>query len=103
MSGCAALLQRQQLLSAESLVMDLGRGLDQILEMSTGEEVSQVDEFTVRLVLDVNNAPPVLAAADLLASNNDRLLGANNRERDDILYMILVSGHRLLFASQTLI
>jgi hypothetical protein len=94
MSGCAALLQCQQLLSAESLVVDLRRGLDQILEMSTGEEVSEVDEFTVRLILDVNNAPPVLAAANLLASHNDRLLGADNCERDDILYMILVTGHR---------
>jgi hypothetical protein len=89
-SCCAALLECQQLLGAEGLVMDLGGGLDQILEMSTGEEVSKVDEFTVGLVLNVNDAPSVLAAANLLASNNDRLLRTNDGEGNDILYDVLV-------------
>ena len=51
--------------------MDLGRGLDQILEMSTGEEVSQVDEFAVVLVLDIDDSPSVLTATDLLAPDDD--------------------------------
>ena len=65
--------------------MDLRCGLNQILEMGAGEEVSEVDEFAVSLVLNVDDTPSVLAAADLLASNDDRLLGTNNREWDDIL------------------
>jgi hypothetical protein len=65
--------------------VDLRCGLNQILEMGAGEEVSEVDEFAVSLVLNVDDTPSVLAAADLLASNDDRLLGTNNREWDDIL------------------
>ena len=51
--------------------MDLGCGFDKILKMCSGEEVSEVDEFTVVLILDVDDAPSVLATTDLLASNND--------------------------------
>lgn len=36
----AALLQCQQLLGAETLVVDLARGLDQILQMGAGKEVA---------------------------------------------------------------
>lgn len=88
-SSCAALLQCQQLLGAEGLVVDLRSGLNQVLEMGAGEEVSEVDEFTVVLILNVDDSPSVLAAANLLASNNDRLLRTNNREWDDVLNMTL--------------
>jgi hypothetical protein len=84
-SSCATLLECQQLLGAEGLVVDLRCGLNQILEVGAGEEVSEVDKFAVGLVLNVDDAPSVLAAADLLASNNDRLLRTNNCEWDDIL------------------
>jgi hypothetical protein len=73
-AGSTALLQRQQLLSTESLIVDLRSSFDQVLEMGTGEEVSEVDEFAVVLILDVDNSPSVLAPTDLLPSNNDRLL-----------------------------
>ena len=59
------------MLGTEGLVVDLRGGLDEILEMGSGEEVSEVDEFTVVLILDVDDAPSVLATTDLLASNND--------------------------------
>jgi hypothetical protein len=41
------------------------------LEMGAGKEISEVDKFTVVLVFNVDHAPSVLAATDLLASNND--------------------------------
>ena len=70
-SCCAALLECQKLLGAECLVVDLGRRLDQVLEMGTGEEVPKVDEFAVVLILNVDNSPSVLATTHLLASNDD--------------------------------
>jgi hypothetical protein len=48
----AALLECQKLLGTEGLVMNLGGGLDQVLEMSTSEEVPQVHKFTVVLIFD---------------------------------------------------
>ena len=68
---CASLLQCQQLLSTEGLVVDLAGGFDEVLEMGSREEVAEVDEFAVVFVFDVDYAPAVLAAADLLASNDD--------------------------------
>lgn len=80
-----ALLECQQLLGTECLVVDLRRGLDEILQVSSQEEVSEVDEFAVVLVLDVDDTPAVLAAAHLLAIDNNRLLGADNCERHKAL------------------
>lgn len=54
--------------------MDLRSRFDQILKVCAGEEVSEVNKFAVIFVLNVNDTPPVLTAADLLASNDDRLL-----------------------------
>jgi hypothetical protein len=51
--------------------VDLGRCFDQILEVCAGEEVSEIHKFAVILILDVDHSPSVLAATDLLASNND--------------------------------
>ena len=89
----AALLECQQLLGAEGLVVDLGGRLDQILKVGAGQEVSQVDELAVVLVLDVDDSPPVLAAADLLAVDDDGLLRADNGEGNDVLTVMAVS-HR---------
>lgn len=47
-----ALLECEQLLGAERLVVDLRRRFDQILQMSAGEEVAEVDEFAVVLIFD---------------------------------------------------
>jgi len=70
-SSCAALLKCQKLLGTERLVVDLRCRLDQVLEMGAGQEVSEVDEFAVVLVLDVDDSPSVLTATDLLATNDD--------------------------------
>ena len=77
---CAALLQGEKLLGTESLVVGLRGGLNEILEMGAEEEVAQVNEFAVSLVLDVNDTPAVLATANLLAVDNDRLLRADDGE-----------------------
>lgn len=62
--------------------MDLGCGLDEILQVSSQEEVAEIDEFAVPLVLDVDDAPSVLASADGLAVNDDVALGAHDGEGD---------------------
>jgi hypothetical protein len=51
--------------------VDLRCGFDQILKVGTGEEVSEVDEFAVVLILNVDDTPSVLAPPNLLASNHD--------------------------------
>jgi hypothetical protein len=83
-----ALLQGQQLLGTEGLVMDLRGGLDKVLEVRSEKEVSEVDKFAVSLVLNVDDSPSVLAAADLLTIDDDRLLGTDNSERNKILLRI---------------
>jgi len=47
-----ALLEGKQLLGTEGLVVDLGGGLDEILEVGAEEEVTEVDELAVVLILD---------------------------------------------------
>ncbi len=59
--------------------------------MGSGEEISEVNEFAVVLVLNVDDSPFVLSPTDLLASNNNRLLRANNGEWDDILWKVSVN------------
>ena len=45
-----------------TLVVDLACGLDEILEVSAGQEVTKVDELAVPLILDVDGTPTVLAS-----------------------------------------
>lgn len=85
MSSRTALLQCQKLLGAEGLVVDLGGGLDKILQVGASEEVAEVNELAVVLILDVDDTPAVLATTDLLASDNDGLLRSDNSERNDVL------------------
>src|SRR5690606_28236555 len=80
-----ALLEGQQLLGAEGLVVSLRGSLDEVLEVGAEQEVPEVDELAVLLVLDVDDAPPVLATTDLLAVDNDVLLRADNGEGDEAL------------------
>jgi hypothetical protein len=94
-TGSAALLQGQELLGTECLVVDLAGGLDQVLEVGTGQEVAEVDKFTVVLVLDVDDTPAVLAATNLLAVDNDGLLTTNNGERNDVLSNINIESNDL--------
>lgn len=53
--------------SKRTLVVDLARGLDEILKMSASEEVTEVDEFAVPLVLYVDGAPAVLTSGNIAA------------------------------------
>jgi hypothetical protein len=86
---CAALLEGKELLGTERLVVDLRSRLDEVLEVRAEEEVAEIDEFAVVLVLNVDNAPPVLTAADLLAVDNDGLLGTDDGEGDQALLNML--------------
>jgi hypothetical protein len=70
-SCCAALLECQKLFGAEGLVVNLRCCLNQVLEMGAGKEVSEIDEFAVVLILNIDNSPSVLTTADLLASDDD--------------------------------
>lgn len=74
--------------------MDLRGGVDQILEVSAGEEIAEVDEFAVLLILDVDRSPSVLAAAYSLAVDVDVALASNNGEWDNGLGLTLVEGVR---------
>lgn len=85
MTLCASLLQGQQLLSTEGLVVDLGRRFDEILKVCSQEEVSQVNEFAMGLVLNIDNAPSVLATSDLVTIDNDGLLGSDDSKGNQIL------------------
>lgn len=80
---CRALLERDQLLRSEGLVVDLRGCLDQVLEMGSGEEVAEVDEFAVLLILDIDSSPAVLAASDSLSVDVDVALATDNGEWDD--------------------
>jgi hypothetical protein len=39
--------------------------------MGAGKEVSEVDEFAVVLILNIDDSPSVLTTTNLLATNND--------------------------------
>jgi len=81
----AALLECEKLLSAEALVVDLRSSFDEILKVSTRQEVAEVDEFAMVLILDIDNTPAVLATTNLLSSNDNGLLGADDGEWNEIL------------------
>ena len=84
--------------------MDLRGRLDEVLQVGAGKEVAEVYEFAVVLILDcmllvdvdvvqvightIDEAPTILATANLLAIHNDVLLGANDSEGDDALRRI---------------
>ena len=84
----ATLLKSQQLLATVALVMNLGCCLDKVLQMGTGEEVAEIDEFAVVLVLDVDRTPSVLTAAHLATIDIHGLLAANDGERNDGLDVV---------------
>jgi hypothetical protein len=47
-----ALLKCEQLFGTERFIVDLRSGLNEVLKVSAGQEVTEVDEFAVVLVLD---------------------------------------------------
>jgi len=79
----AALLEGKQLLGSEALVVDLACRLDQVLQMSAGEEVAQVDKLAVCLVFAIDDSPSVLPTADGLTVHVDGLLAAYDGEGNE--------------------
>ena len=84
MASSTALLQRKELLGSESLVVDLTGGLNQILKVSSGQEIAQGDEFAMVFIFDVDNTPSILTATDLSATDGDGLFASDNSKRDDV-------------------
>jgi hypothetical protein len=80
--GRTSLLERQQLFRPESLIMDLGSSLDQVLQMGAEQEITKVDEFAMTLVFDVDDSPTVLTSANGLAINDHVALGSDDRKGD---------------------
>lgn len=65
--------------------MDLCSGLNEILQVSSGEEVAQVHKLAVVGVLNVHNTPAVPAAPNRLAVNDNVILRADNSKWNDRL------------------
>jgi hypothetical protein len=93
-AGSAALLQGHELLGAESLVVDLAGGFNEVLEVGAGQEVAEVHEFAMVLIFDVDHTPAVLATADLFSVDNNVLLASDDGEGNNILDPL--AGKRLL-------
>lgn len=68
--------------------MDLRSSLNEILQVGTSKEITEVHEFAVVRVLDIDNTPTVPAAPDGFAIDDNRLLGTDNSERNNRLKSI---------------
>jgi hypothetical protein len=86
-----ALLQSQQLLGTEGLVVSLGSSLNEILQVCSEKEVAEVNKLAVLLILDIDDTPPVLTAANLLPVDDDVLLRADNGKRNMALLSVSIS------------
>jgi hypothetical protein len=80
-----SVLERQKLLRAEGLVVNLGSCLNQILQVGAGKEVAQVHKLAVGRVLDVDHAPAIPATPDRLAVNHHVIFRADYGKWNDPL------------------
>lgn len=64
--------------------------------MRASQKVPQRHEFAMALVLDIDHAPPVLAAADLLSAYDDVLLRAHDGERDQFFHFGILGTFLLI-------
>jgi hypothetical protein len=85
-SCSTVILQGKKLFGAESLVMNLAGSFNEILKVGAGEEISEIDEFAVIGVFDVDDTPAVLTTAHLLPIYNNVLLAANNGKWNCVLF-----------------
>ena len=91
----AAFLEREQLLGAEGLVVDVGGGVDQVVRVGAQQHVTQVEELAVVRVLDVHHARAVLTATNQLAVHLHGALRADHGEGQHGLDLAV--EHALLF------
>lgn len=80
----AILLQSHELFRTESLIMNLGSGIYEVLQMSGNQEISKVGEFTVGSIFDIDNPPSVLPTPELLAFDINQLVGAHHSKRNHL-------------------
>lgn len=84
MARRAILLQRHKLLRPKSLIVTLTRRLNQILQVRPRQEIPQRDKLAMIFILHVDNAPTVLPTADLATIDDNRVLRADDGERDEV-------------------
>lgn len=85
--------------------MDLRRSFDEVLQVcpknirgykpsraasieedtSPGQEVAQVDKFTVLLIFNIDDPPSIISPSDTLPVNHDCAFGADDCEGDHCL------------------
>ena len=65
--------------------MDLARRLDEVLQVGTNKEVSEIDKLAVALVLHIDDAPSILTTTHLPAIDDNGFLASNHGKWDDIL------------------
>lgn len=94
-ASLALVLQCNELLRAVGLVMDLARGLNEVLKVRAQKEVTESDKFAVRFVLHIDDAPPVLTASNVSALHDDRLFRTDDCE-GDLAFDIGIQGPLLL-------
>lgn len=51
--------------------MDLAGSFDEVLKVGPGEKVAQINELAVVFIFDVDYAPAIQAASNLLSVDND--------------------------------
>lgn len=84
-TSSTAFLEGHELFGAECFVVDLAGGLNEVLQVGAGQKVAEVHEFAMVFILDIDDAPTVLATAHLLAIDDNVLLASNDGERDNVL------------------
>lgn len=74
------LFESKELFRPESFIVHLCSGFNEILQVSSRKEVSQVNKLAMSFILDVDNPPPVLPSTHGFAINDDTSFRANDGE-----------------------
>lgn len=51
--------------------MNLGSGLNEVLQVGASKKVAEIHEFAMVLIFDIDDTPAVLTSANLFSTNND--------------------------------
>ena len=64
--------------------MDLACCFNKVLEVGSDEEVAEIHELAMIFVLDIDDAPSILSASNLLTIDNNGLFAADYSKWDDV-------------------
>lgn len=84
-----ALLQGEELFASKGLVVDLCGGFDEVLQVRSGQKVSEVYKLAVAFVFDIDDTVPVLPAPDLFTVDDDRAFAADDGKRDECTHALV--------------